>query len=46
VDGESFNYIMPGTEKTLKKLHTPVIFLIGGAKDLAYQNSQRATISK
>ena len=39
-DGESFNYIMPGTEETLKKLHTPVIYLMGGEKDIAYQNSE------
>jgi dienelactone hydrolase len=39
-NGESFTYIMPGTEETLKKLHTPVIYLMGGEKDIAYQNSE------
>lgn len=39
-DGKSFSYVMPGTEETLKKLHTPVIYLIGGEKDIAYQNSE------
>jgi dienelactone hydrolase len=39
-DGESITYIMPGTEETLKKLHTPVIYLMGGEKDIAYQNSE------
>jgi hypothetical protein len=31
---------MPGTEESLKKLHTPVIYLMGGEKDIAYQNSE------
>jgi hypothetical protein len=31
---------MPGTEETLKKLHTPVIYLMGGEEDIAYQNSE------
>jgi dienelactone hydrolase len=39
-DGKSVSYVMPGTEETLKKLHTPVIYLMGGEKDIAYQNSE------
>jgi dienelactone hydrolase len=38
--GKSVSYVMPGTEATLKKLHTPVIYLMGGEKDIAYQNSE------
>jgi hypothetical protein len=39
-DGKSFNYVMPGTEEMLKKLHAPTLYLIGGEKDIAYQNSE------
>jgi hypothetical protein len=39
-DGKLFNYVMPGTEESLKKLHAPMIYLIGGEKDIAYQNSE------
>jgi hypothetical protein len=39
-DGKSVSYVMPGTEETLQKLHTPVIYLMGGEKDIAYQNSE------
>jgi len=31
-DGKTVTVIVPGTEETLKKLHTPVIYLIGGEK--------------
>jgi hypothetical protein len=39
-DGNTVTVIVPGTEETLKKLHTPVIYLIGGEKDIAYKNSE------
>ena len=39
-DGTSVRVVVPGTEETLKKLHTPVIYLIGGEKDIAYKNSE------
>ncbi len=39
-DGKSVSVMVPGTEETLKKLHTPVIYLIGGEKDIAYKNSE------
>ena len=39
-DGKTVNVVVPGTEETLKKLHTPVIYLIGGEKDIAYKNSE------
>jgi hypothetical protein len=39
-DGTTTNYVMPGTVETLKKLHTPVIYIIGGEKDIAYKNSE------
>jgi dienelactone hydrolase len=39
-DGKTINVVVPGTEETLKKLHTPVIYLIGGEKDIAYKNSE------
>lgn len=39
-DGKTVSVVVPGTEETLKKLHTPVIYLIGGEKDIAYKNSE------
>ncbi len=39
-DGKTVKIVVPGTEETLKKLHTPVIYLIGGEKDIAYKNSE------
>ena len=39
-DGKTVRVVVPGTEETLKKLHTPVIYLIGGEKDIAYKNSE------
>jgi hypothetical protein len=39
-NGETVAVEVPGTEETLKKLHTPVIYLIGGEKDIAYKNSE------
>jgi dienelactone hydrolase len=39
-DGRTIRVVVPGTEETLKKLHTPVIYLIGGEKDIAYENSE------
>jgi dienelactone hydrolase len=39
-DGKTVTVVVPGTEETLKKLHTPVIYLIGGEKDIAYKNSE------
>jgi hypothetical protein len=39
-DGKTVTVIVPGNEETLKKLHTPVIYLIGGEKDIAYKNSE------
>jgi dienelactone hydrolase len=39
-DGKEVSVVVPGTEETLKKLHTPVIYLIGGEKDIAYKNSE------
>jgi hypothetical protein len=39
-DGKTIRVVVPGTEETLKKLHTPVIYLIGGEKDIAYKNSE------
>ncbi len=39
-DGKTISVVVPGTEETLKKLHTPVIYLIGGEKDIAYKNSE------
>jgi dienelactone hydrolase len=39
-DGKTVNVVVPGTEETLKKLHTPVLYLIGGEKDIAYKNSE------
>jgi lysophospholipase L1-like esterase len=39
-DGKEVSIVVPGTEETLKKLHTPVIYLIGGEKDIAYKNSE------
>ncbi len=32
---------MPGTPETLKKLHTHVIYVIGGPKDVAYANAEK-----
>lgn len=32
--------VLPGTPATLKKLHTPVIYIIGGEPDIAYKNSE------
>ncbi|MDM7998234.1 MAG: hypothetical protein QUT30_21400 [Acidobacteriota bacterium] len=40
-NGESIPVVVPGNEETLKKLHTPVIYLIGGEKDIAYANSEK-----
>jgi len=31
-DGKTVSVVVPGTEETLKKLHTPVLYLIGGEK--------------
>jgi hypothetical protein len=39
-DGKMIHVVVPGNEGTLKKLHTPVIYLIGGEKDIAYKNSE------
>jgi hypothetical protein len=39
-DGKTVTVVVPGTEETLKKLRTPVIYLIGGDKDIAYKNSE------
>jgi len=39
-DGKTVNVVVPGTEETLKKLRIPVIYLIGGEKDIAYKNSE------
>jgi hypothetical protein len=39
-DGKTVEIVVPGSEETLKKLHTPVIYLIGGEKDIAYKNSE------
>jgi dienelactone hydrolase len=38
--GKMIKVVVPGNEETLKKLHTPVIYLIGGEKDIAYRNSE------
>ena len=32
--------VVSGNEGSLKKLHTPGIYLIGGEKDIAYKNSE------
>jgi hypothetical protein len=32
--------VLPGNVDTLKKLHTPVIYIIGGPTDIAYQNAE------
>ena len=32
---------MPGSESDLQKLHTPVIYIIGGSKDIAYPNAEK-----
>ncbi len=39
-DGKTIKVIVPATEETLKRLHTPVIYLIGGEKDIAYKNAE------
>jgi len=39
-DGKTVEIVVPGSEETLKKLHTSVIYLIGGEKDIAYKNSE------
>jgi len=39
-NGELIPVVVPGNEETLKKLHTPVLYLIGGEKDIAYKNSE------
>lgn len=39
-DGKMIRVVVPGNEETLKRLHTPVIYLIGGEKDIAYKNSE------
>jgi hypothetical protein len=39
-DGRTIHVVVPASEETLKKLHTPVIYLIGGEKDIAYKNSE------
>lgn len=39
-DGKTVSVVVPGTEETLKKLNAPVIYLIGGEKDIAYKNSE------
>jgi dienelactone hydrolase len=39
-NGETVKVMVPANEETLKKLHTPVIYLIGGEKDIAYKNSE------
>lgn len=31
---------MPANEESLKKLHTPMMYMIGGEKDIAYKNAQ------
>jgi dienelactone hydrolase len=31
----------PGSPETLKKLHTPVIYIIGGPTDVAYKNAEQ-----
>ncbi len=40
-NGESIPVVVPGNEETLQKLHTPVLYLIGGEKDIAYANSEK-----
>ena len=32
--------IMPGTPETLTRLHTPLIYIIGGETDIAYKNAE------
>ena len=39
-DGKIIHVAVPGNEASLKKLHTPVVYLIGGEKDIAYRNSE------
>ena len=36
----AFTMSMPANEDSLKKLHTPVLYVIGGEKDIAYKNAQ------
>ena len=33
--------VLPGNPETLKKLHTPVIYVIGGESDIAYKNAEQ-----
>jgi hypothetical protein len=33
--------VLPGSPETLKKLHTPVIYVIGGESDIAFQNAEQ-----
>jgi dienelactone hydrolase len=39
-DGQMIHVVVPGNEESLKKLHTPVIYLICGENDIAYKNSE------
>ena len=38
--GPALPMVLPGNVDTLKKLHTPVIYIIGGKTDIAYNNSE------
>ena len=33
--------VLPGSPETLKKLHTPVIYVIGGESDIAFKNAEQ-----
>jgi hypothetical protein len=33
--------VLPGSPETLKKLHAPVIYVIGGESDIAFQNAEQ-----
>jgi len=40
VNLKSISTNMPGSVEGLKKLHTPVLYVTGGEKDIAYKNAQ------
>jgi hypothetical protein len=33
--------VLPGSPETLKKLHTPIIYVIGGESDIAFKNAEQ-----
>jgi hypothetical protein len=33
--------VLPGNPETLKKLHTPIIYVIGGESDIAFKNAEQ-----